>query len=59
MPTNYYDPETKGYVMIPVEKITRSFVTGVPNVYCLSLFACCREVKKLTKFEVEKFKSEQ
>jgi hypothetical protein len=28
-------------------------------VYCLSLFACCREVKKLSKYEVEKFRQEQ
>ena len=55
MPTNYYDPETKSYVMIPVEKLVRNAVTGVSNVYCLVLFACCREVKKLTKYEVEKF----
>ena len=55
VPTNYYDPETKSYVMIPVEKLVRNAVTGVSNVYCLVLFACCREVKKLTKYEVEKF----
>lgn len=55
VPTNYYDHETKGYVMIPVEKYTRAAVTGVPNVYCLTLFACCREVKKLSKFEVDNF----
>lgn len=55
MPTNYYDPETKSYVMIPVEKSVRNAVTGVPNAYCLVLFACCREVKKLSNYEVEKF----
>ncbi len=59
MPTNYYDHETKGYVMIPVEKHTRAAVTGVPNVYCVTLFACCREVKKLSKFEVENFLLQQ
>jgi hypothetical protein len=55
VPTNYYNPETKDYVMIPVEKHARDAVTGSSNVYCLILFACCREVKKLSKFEIEKF----
>ena len=48
VPTNYYDHETKGYVMIPVEQLARIAVTGVSNAYCLILFACCREVKKLS-----------
>ena len=59
VPTNYYDPKTKGYVMIPVEMLARFAVTGVPNAFCLLLFACCREVKKISKFEVEKFLQEQ
>jgi hypothetical protein len=54
VPTPYYDPETKGYMMIPVESIVRINITGVSNAYCLVLFACCREVKKLSKFEVKK-----
>ena len=48
VPTNYYDPETKGYVMIPVEQIARTVFTGVANAYCLILFACCREVKQIS-----------
>ena len=48
VPTNYYDPETKGYVMIPVEQIARTLFTGVANAYCLILFACCREVKQIS-----------
>jgi hypothetical protein len=45
VPTPYYDPETKGYKMIDVEKLIRGKVTGVYNAYCLVLFACCREFK--------------
>ena len=45
--------------MIPVEQLARIAVTGVPNAYCLILFACCREVKKLSQFEVNKFQREQ
>ena len=49
VPTPYYDPETKGYKMIDVEKLIRGKVTGVYNAYCLVLFACCREVKEGNK----------
>ena len=44
VPTPYYDYENKSYVMIPVEDLVRSAVTGVSNAYCLVFFACCREV---------------
>ena len=47
VPTNYYDPETQSYVMIPVEKLSRDSFTGLSNAYCLILFACCRDVRKL------------
>ena len=59
VPSNEYDPETKGYVMIPVEMLTRDYVKGVPNVFCLILFACCREVKQISKFEIEKILQRQ
>jgi hypothetical protein len=54
VPTPYYDHENKSYVMIPVENLVRTYFTGVSNAYCLVFFACCREVKKLSKFEIEK-----
>ena len=59
VPTNYYDPQTKEYVMIPVEKLARECVTGVANVYVIILFACCREVKQISMFEVEKILQRQ
>ena len=58
VPSNEYDPEKKGYVMIPVEMLTRKSVTGVPNVFCLILFACCREIKKLSDQDLENIKKE-
>ena len=45
--------------MIPVEMLVRTAVTGVSNAYCLVFFACCREVKKLSKFEIEKLAREK
>ena len=51
--TNYYNLETKGYMMIPVSQITKNAMTGVPNAYCLVLFACCREVKK-SQLDIQK-----
>jgi hypothetical protein len=59
VPTPYYDHEKKSYVMIPVEKCVRNYVNGVSNAYCLVFFACCREVKKLSKFEIQKLVKEE
>ena len=54
VPTPYYDYVNKWYVMIPVEELVRTRIAGVPNAYCLVFFACCREVIKISKFEIEK-----
>jgi hypothetical protein len=35
-------------MMIPVEKLARDKLIGVPNAYILILFACCRTVMKQT-----------
>ena len=43
---------------MPVEKIVRKYFTGVPNVYCLVHFACCREIKKMSDLELEQIKKE-
>jgi hypothetical protein len=43
---------------VPVEKIVRKYFTGVPNVYCLVHFACCREIKKMSDLELEQIKKE-
>lgn len=55
VPTNYYNPKTKDYEMIPVDFFVRNAFLGVVNAYCLILFACCREMKSITQSDVEKF----
>jgi hypothetical protein len=59
VPTPYYNPETRFYVMISVEKLVRRAVTGVINAYCLVFFACCREIKKLSKVEIVQLAKDQ
>ena len=46
VPTSNYDPLTKNFEIIPVEKLIRGSIRGVSNVYCLVFFACCREIRK-------------
>ena len=45
--------------MISVEKLVRRAVTGVINAYCLVFFACCREIKKLSKVEISQLAKDQ
>ena len=40
--------------MIPVEKLVRLYITGIVNAYCLVFFACCREIKQISQYELEK-----
>ena len=51
VPTPYYDYNTGFYKMIPLEKLVRSTLTGIANAYCVTFFACCREIKHLTKYQ--------
>ena len=37
--------------MIPVEQLVRTFLYGVENAYCAVFFACCRELKHITKYQ--------
>ena len=54
MPTPYYDKESKSYVMIPVEVMVRTKITGVSNAYVLVFFACCREILKPSETVIKK-----
>ena len=51
VPTPYYNYNTNFYYMIPVEKLVRSTFSGIANAYCVTFFACCREVKNFTKYQ--------
>ncbi len=45
--------------MIKVEKFVRSLLNGVENAYCLIFFACCREVKKISKLDSEQIQKDK
>ena len=46
---NYFDQTTEYYELINPESSIRSKAESVPNVYFLSLFACCRETRENEK----------
>ena len=43
---------------IPVEKIVRAYLKELKNAYCVVHFACCREIKTLSEFEINNLKRE-
>ena len=54
----FYNHETNDREYIPVEEMVRRHFTGVPNVYGMVHFACCREISKISDIELEKIKKE-
>lgn len=52
VPTPYYNYNTNFYQMIPVEMLVRSTFSGIANAYCVTFFACCREVKHFTEYQL-------
>ena len=57
--TPYFDPVDKSNKLIPVEKLVRAHFMGLSNAYCITHFACCREIKKLSKQELIKLAQAQ
>ena len=43
---NYFDQKTEFYELINPESLIRAKAESVPDVYFLSLFACCRETRE-------------
>ena len=54
----FLDKDTLTHEFIPVEKIVRGYLREVKNAYINVHFACCREIKTISEFEVDKLKRE-
>ena len=52
----YLNLETLTHEYIPVELIVRAYLKDLNNAYIVVQFACCREIKTLSEFEVNKLK---
>ena len=54
----FLDKDNLTHEFIPVEKIVRAYLKELKNAYCVVHFACCREIKTLSEFEINNLKRE-